>query len=95
MGFTFPNASALLLAPFGHNAGCASALLGGIQMSIGASTSALVSVFQNNTALPMTGIMACCATGAWTVLLVGRKIICQKAGQNAVKQEDVEMISTL
>ena len=94
-GFTFPNASALSLAPFGHNAGSASALLGGIQMSIGACTSALVSVFQNNTALPMTGVMACCATGALTVLLVGRKIICQKARQNAVEQEDVEMISTL
>ncbi|AEW00422.1 Bcr/CflA family drug resistance efflux transporter [Niastella koreensis] len=94
-GFTFPNASALSLAPFGHNAGSASALLGGIQMSIGACTSALVSVFQNNTALPMTGVMACCATGALTVLLVGRKIICLKARQNAVEQEDVEMISTL
>jgi len=94
-GFTFPNASALSLAPFGHNAGSASALLGGIQMSIGACTSALVSVFQNNTALPMTGVMACCATGAFTVLLVGRKIICLKARQNAVEQEDVEMISTL
>lgn len=94
-GFIFPNASALSLAPFGHNAGSASALLGGIQMSIGACTSALVSVFQNNTALPMTGVMACCATGALTVLLVGRKIICQKARQNAVEQEDVEMISTL
>src|SRR5205085_4504502 len=35
-GFTFPNASALSLAPFGHNAGSASALLGSIQMSIGA-----------------------------------------------------------
>jgi DHA1 family bicyclomycin/chloramphenicol resistance-like MFS transporter len=94
-GFTFPNASALSLAPFGHNAGSASALMGGIQMSIGACTSALVSVLQNNTALPMTGVMACCATGALTVLLVGRKIICQKARQNAVEQEDVEMISTL
>jgi DHA1 family bicyclomycin/chloramphenicol resistance-like MFS transporter len=94
-GFTFPNASALSLAPFGHNAGSASALLGGIQMSIGACTSALVSVFQNNTAVPMTGVMACCATGAFTVLLVGRKIICLKARQNAVEQEDVGMISTL
>ncbi|HEX6431337.1 MAG TPA: multidrug effflux MFS transporter, partial [Niastella sp.] len=35
-GFTFPNASALSLAPFGHNAGSASALMGAIQMSIGA-----------------------------------------------------------
>ncbi len=46
-GFCLSNASALSLAPFGHNAGSASALMGAIQMSIGACTSALVSVFQN------------------------------------------------
>jgi DHA1 family bicyclomycin/chloramphenicol resistance-like MFS transporter len=94
-GFTFPNASALSMAPFGHNAGSASALMGGIQMSIGACTSALVSVLQNNTALPMAGVMACCATGAFTVFLLGRNIICQKARAEAVEKEDVEMLSTL
>src|SRR5665647_1664562 len=35
-GFIFPNASALCLAPFPHIAGSASALMGAIQMSIGA-----------------------------------------------------------
>lgn len=94
-GFTFPNASALSLAAFGHNAGSASALLGAIQMSIGACTSALVSVFQNNTALPMTAVMACCAIGAFSVFGLGRNIICQKARAAAVDEEDVEMISTL
>lgn len=94
-GFTFPNASALSLAPFGHNAGSASALLGAIQMSIGACTSALVSVFQNKTALPMAGVMSCCAIGAFTVFMVGRNIITQRAKAKAVAEEDVEMISTL
>jgi DHA1 family bicyclomycin/chloramphenicol resistance-like MFS transporter len=94
-GFTFPNASALSLARFGHNAGSASALLGAIQMSIGACTSALVSVFQNKTALPMAGVMSCCAIGAFTVYMVGRNIICQQARAKAVAEEDVEMISTL
>lgn len=94
-GFTFPNASALSLAPFGHNAGSASALLGAIQMSIGACTSALVSVFQNKTALPMAGVMSCCAIGAFTVYMIGRNIICQRAREEAVAEEDVEMISTL
>jgi MFS transporter, DHA1 family, multidrug resistance protein len=94
-GFTFPNASALSLAPFGHNAGSASALLGAIQMSIGACTSALVSVFQNKTALPMAGVMSCCAIGAFTVYMVGRNIIYQRARAKAVAEEDVEMISTL
>ena len=94
-GFVFPNASALSLASFGHNAGSASALLGAIQMGIGAGTSALVSVLQNNTALPMTGVMACCAIAAFTVFSLGRKIILQRASIEAVEEEDVEMISRL
>ncbi len=94
-GFVFPNASALSMASFGHNAGSASALMGAIQMSIGAGTSALVSVFQNHTALPMTVVMACCAVAALTVFSLGRKIIIQRASIEEVEEEDVEMISTL
>ena len=94
-GFIFPNASALSLASFGHNAGSASALLGSIQMGIGAGTSALVSLLQNNTALPMTGVMACCAIAALSVFSLGRKIIITRAGADRVKEEDIDMISTL
>jgi DHA1 family bicyclomycin/chloramphenicol resistance-like MFS transporter len=94
-GFVFPNASALSLACFGHNAGSASALLGAIQMTIGAGTSAMVSVLQNHTALPMTGVMAGCAVTAFSVLLLGSKIITERASAAAIENEDVEMISTL
>jgi DHA1 family bicyclomycin/chloramphenicol resistance-like MFS transporter len=94
-GFVFPNASALSLASFGHNAGSASALMGAIQMTIGAGTSALVSVLQNHTALPMVGVMACCAAAAFSVFSLGRKIITQRASLEAIEEEDVEMISTL
>jgi DHA1 family bicyclomycin/chloramphenicol resistance-like MFS transporter len=94
-GFVFPNASALSLASFGHNAGSASALLGGIQMGIGAGTSALVSFLQNNSALPMTGVMACCAVSALSIFSLGRKIIVTRASKGAVEEEDIEMISTL
>jgi DHA1 family bicyclomycin/chloramphenicol resistance-like MFS transporter len=94
-GFIFPNASALSLASFGHNAGSASALLGAIQMSIGACTSALVSVLQNNTALPMTAVMACCAISALSVFSLGRKIIIRRASIEEVEEKDVEMISAL
>ncbi|MEP7375418.1 MAG: multidrug effflux MFS transporter [Chitinophagaceae bacterium] len=94
-GFIFPNASALSLASFGHNAGSASALLGAIQMGIGAGTSALVSVLQNHTALPMTGVMACCALTALVFFSLGRKIIIRMASIEEVEKEDVEMISTL
>lgn len=94
-GFIFPNSSALSLAPFGHSAGSASALMGAIQMSIGAGASALVSVLQNNTPLPMTGLMACTAITAFIVFSLGRKIILNRARSGAVEEEDVEMISTL
>jgi len=93
-GFIFPNSSALSLAPFGHNAGNASALLGAIQMFIGAGVSAMVSFLQYYIS-PMTGVMACCAISALTVFSMGRKIIVQQASAEAVEEEDVEMISTL
>ncbi len=94
-GFVFPNASALSLASFGHNAGSASALMGAIQMCIGACTSGVVSVLQNHTALPMTGVMAFCAVSALTVFSLGRKVIIRSASIEEVEEEDVEMISTL
>lgn len=93
-GFIFPNSSALSLAPFGQNAGSASALLGAVQMFIGAGVSALVSFLQNYFS-PMTGVMACCAISAFFVFSLGRKIIVQQASAEAVEEEDVEMISTL
>jgi len=94
-GFVFPNASALSLAHFGHTAGSASALLGAIQMTIGACTSALVSMLQDHTSLPMTGVMACCAITALSVFSFGKRIIAQRANRKLIEEEEVEMISTL
>lgn len=74
-GFAFPNSSALSLAPFSGNAGTASALMGAIQLGIGAVSTALVSLFNNGTAMPMSAIMCACAIISFTVLLIGRKAI--------------------
>jgi len=93
-GFIFPNTSALSLAPFAHSAGSASALLGAIQMFIGAGISALVSFLQHYIS-PMTGVMACCSIGAISVLLLGTKTILKAASVQAVEEEDIEMINTL
>jgi DHA1 family bicyclomycin/chloramphenicol resistance-like MFS transporter len=95
-GFTFPNTSALSLEPFSKNAGSASALLGSIQMGIGAFTSALVSYLNNGTALPMTGVMASCALSAFVIVLAGGKIIGNrnKTSTNDVKEETTEMLVT-
>lgn len=74
-GFAFPNSSALCLAPFTKNAGTASALMGAIQLGIGAVSTALVSLFANGTAMPMVAVMCICAVSSFVVLLIGRKII--------------------
>jgi DHA1 family bicyclomycin/chloramphenicol resistance-like MFS transporter len=73
-GFAFPNSSALCLAPFSRNAGTASALMGAIQLGLGAISTALVSVFNNGTPMPMAAVMCVCATGSVVVLLIGRRI---------------------
>lgn len=93
-GFIFPNASALTLAAFGHNAGNASALMGAIQMGIGATASAAVSILQDNTALPMTGVMAFCATTAFFIFTLRRKATIQPTVE-AIDEEDVDMVSGL
>jgi DHA1 family bicyclomycin/chloramphenicol resistance-like MFS transporter len=92
-GFIFPNASALTLAAFGHNAGNASALMGAIQMGIGATASAAVSLLQNSTTFPMTGVMAFCSMTALTIFMMGRKITVKEPTVDEVKEEDVDMIS--
>ncbi|HSQ44244.1 MAG TPA: hypothetical protein VLM16_04560, partial [Ginsengibacter sp.] len=93
--FIFPNASALSLAPFPHTAGSASALMGAIQMGLGAGVSALVSILKNGTQVPMAAVMACCAITAFVIFLAGRKLIIYRQGIHAVEEEDVEMVTTL
>jgi DHA1 family bicyclomycin/chloramphenicol resistance-like MFS transporter len=72
LGFTTPNSLALALEPFVKNAGSASAMLGSIQMVIGASTSGLVSLLFNGTELPMYGVIAGCAIVAFLLLLINK-----------------------
>jgi MFS transporter, DHA1 family, multidrug resistance protein len=69
-GFLYPNLTALALAPFGKTAGSASALLGTIQYSIGASAGALVGALHNGTALPMAASMALCGVVGWLAVML-------------------------
>jgi DHA1 family bicyclomycin/chloramphenicol resistance-like MFS transporter len=75
LGFTNPNTSALSLAPFTRNAGSASALMGAIQMGMGALASVGVSLFNAHSAIPMVAIMAATSVLALVVLLAGRQRI--------------------
>ncbi|WP_254561845.1 multidrug effflux MFS transporter [Dyadobacter diqingensis] len=77
IGLTNPNAAALSLAPFSKNAGSASALMGAIQMGMGALISVAISLFEEPSTLPMTAAMAGSSLLALCVLLIGRKTIAQ------------------
>ncbi len=77
-GFIFPNSSALSLAPFTKNAGSASALLGSIQLGIGTLSSAMVSVLNDHTALPMAEVMAISTLTAFIVLISGNRVIVRR-----------------
>jgi DHA1 family bicyclomycin/chloramphenicol resistance-like MFS transporter len=90
-GFSFPNSSALSMAPFTKEAGSASALMGSIQMGLGAMASGLVGLFSNGSALPMAGVMAACSVLASLILLIGRRAIF-KTRPDDIEEQSLEMI---
>jgi DHA1 family bicyclomycin/chloramphenicol resistance-like MFS transporter len=67
-GLVGPNATAGAMAPYAHQAGSASALLGAVQFGLGAAASALVGMLFNGTALPMAAVIALCGVGAFLAL---------------------------
>jgi DHA1 family bicyclomycin/chloramphenicol resistance-like MFS transporter len=75
VGTISPNASALTLAPFSKSAGTASALMGALQLGLGALASLSVSFFDSRSAAPMAGIMAGSTLIAFLILIIGRRKI--------------------
>lgn len=73
-GFVFPNTSALALTPFSRLAGSASALLGCLQMALGAVSSSLVSAFHQHSTIPMVSVMALCSLSALLVVFIWDKL---------------------
>jgi len=71
MGFTYPNAAALALAPFDKNAGTASSFLGMLQLGVGALASIAVSAFMNRSSFPMVAIIAGTSVIAFLVMVYG------------------------
>lgn len=86
-GFAFPNTSALSIAPFSSNAGTASALMGAIQMGIGAFTSAIVGLLNDKSILPMAAVMCACAIMSFTFLMIGRSQIRYEIHEDAAEQK--------
>lgn len=75
LGYILPNASAMAMSPFMKGAGSASALMGALQMGIGAGVSIVLSLLQNGTAMPMVIVMAVCGFIALIVLMLGSRMI--------------------
>jgi DHA1 family bicyclomycin/chloramphenicol resistance-like MFS transporter len=75
MGISNPNTAGLTLAPFSKNAGSASALMGAIQLGIGALASFAVGFFVKNSMLPMVVIMAVTTILALIILILGKRNI--------------------
>ena len=71
-GVAFPNAAAMALAPFSKNVGSASALLGFLQMGIGAFASTGVGLLHSSDSLPIFAVMSATAAIGLVILLVNQ-----------------------
>ncbi|MCP9750634.1 Bcr/CflA family efflux MFS transporter [Ferruginibacter sp. HRS2-29] len=91
-GFSFPNSSALSMAPFTKDAGSASALMGAMQMGAGALAAAIVGMLNARSALPVTGVMAACALIALVILLYGVTRISKPADRANLEEQVVSQL---
>jgi DHA1 family bicyclomycin/chloramphenicol resistance-like MFS transporter len=82
LGLTYPNAAAIALAPFSRNAGSAAALLGFIQMGVGALMSTGVGVFGTSAVI---ALLSGTAFVAAAINLAGKQAI---AEPSAVAQDE-------
>ncbi|MFV8354345.1 multidrug effflux MFS transporter [Flavobacterium sp. XS2P14] len=88
LGISNPNTAGLTLAPFSKNAGSASALMGAIQLGLGALASFAVGVFVKNSMLPMVLIMTVSTVLALIILILGKRNI-KKTITTSLNQEIV------
>jgi MFS transporter, DHA1 family, multidrug resistance protein len=72
-GIAYPNAAAIALAPFSKNVGSASALLGLLQMGVGALAATGVGLLNASTALPIFAVMALTAAVGLAIVLAGER----------------------
>jgi len=91
-GFAFPNSSALSMAPFTKNAGTASALMGAMQMAFGAMAAAIIGLSNPSSALPLTLIMASCASIALSILLLGTRRIKYQSRMEDVDESAMDLM---
>jgi len=71
LGLTYPNASALALAPFSSNAGSASAMITFLQIGISALASSAVGLLNPANSAPLVAMMGCACLIAVLIFLGG------------------------
>src|SRR6516162_5831460 len=81
-GIAYPNAAAIALAPFSKNVGSASALLGFLQMGIGAFASTGIGLLNSASSLPIFAVMAATSVVGLLILLAGQRrvLVAQGSG---------------
>lgn len=85
IGFANPNAAAMALAPFERNVGSAAALMGFLQMGLGATASVGVGIIGSETILPTAAILAFAGTVSLAILILGtRNLKIKTASADAV-----------
>lgn len=73
VGMTYPNAAALAMAPFSKNTGSAAAMLGFLQLGVGAVISTGISRAAAHDSLPIITIFGVTSTIGFVILILGRK----------------------
>ena len=72
-----PKWTALALAPFDHNIGSASAMLGFLQIGVSSIASASIGLFDSHSVLPVVVILATTSWIGLAILVVGRRKLSQ------------------
>jgi DHA1 family bicyclomycin/chloramphenicol resistance-like MFS transporter len=85
LGISNPNTAGLTMAPFAKNAGSASALMGAIQLGLGALASFTIGMFVKDSVAPMVIIMTTTTILAFIILNIGKRFIKVKV---AIASED-------
>ena len=75
IGSIMPNATALALAPFSHNIGSASALMGFLQLGISSIISSLIGLLNTSSMLPVALLLVLTTITAGIILFKGRNKI--------------------
>jgi MFS transporter, DHA1 family, multidrug resistance protein len=73
IGVTYPNAAAIAMAPFSSNAGTAAALLGAMQLGVGAALSSGVGLLNSKDSVPVACLMSGTTFVGLIIFLWGRR----------------------